>query len=211
MCKLQGGDLTVCVLFLIAEDRLLTTMTEPLNLISRPLDLTKSLDLTKCRGMDDEEDDDPDSVYGMLMSVTADKLSCVCGKAFNMSDMDMFTTHVSSCAKSKLTPYKSCETCGKTLFSHSGYMKHRRLHAGAYKYFCGVCRRGFFDQTNLRAHADSRHSKVRRYACSLCSKSFYWKHHVKRHLKACGRGAKAVATDDIDVDVETAGNEEVQD
>ena len=102
--------------------------------------------------------------------------------------------------------YRSCETCGKTLFSHSGFMKHRRLHAGAYKYFCGICRRGFFDQTNLRAHADSRHSKVRRYACSLCNKSFYWKHHVKRHLKACGRGAKAVAADDNDADTETGGN-----
>ena len=191
------------------DDRLLTTMTEPLNLISRPLDLTK------CR-IDDDSGDDPDSVYGMLMSATAnmvaaDKLSCVCGKTFDMSAMETFTLHVSSCSKSKLTPYKSCETCGKTLFSNSGYIKHQRLHVGAYKYFCNICRRGFFDQTNLRAHADSRHSKVRRYACSLCSKSFYWKHHVKRHLKACGRGAKAIPADNKDVDTETAWNEEVQD
>ena len=192
----------------VLDDRLLTTMTEPLNLISRPLDLTK------CR-IDDESGDDPDSVYGMLMSATAnmvatDRLSCVCGKTFDMSAMETFTSHMSSCAKSKLTPYKSCETCGKTLFSNSGYIKHQRLHAGAYKYFCNICRRGFFDQTNLRAHADSRHSKVRRYACSLCSKSFYWKHHVKRHLKACGRGAKAIPADDKDMDTETADNEEIQ-
>jgi len=67
-------------------------------------------------------------------------------------------------------------------------------------------------QTNLRAHADSRHSKVRRYACSLCSKSFYWKHHVKRHLKTCGRGAKVVTADDNDVDTETGANDdEIQD
>ena len=67
-------------------------------------------------------------------------------------------------------------------------------------------------QTNLRAHADSRHSKVRRYACSLCSKSFYWKHHVKRHLKACGRGAKVVTADDNHVDTETGANDdEIQD
>ena len=162
-----------------------------------------------------DEADDPDSVYGMLMSatasmVTAGQLSCVCGKTFDMSAMDTFTTHVSLCAKSKLTPYKSCETCGKTLFSHSGYLKHRRLHTGSYKYFCAVCRRGFFDQTNLRAHADSRHSKVRRYACSICNKSFYWKHHVKRHLKACGRGAKAVAADDNEMDTAVVGCEEIQ-
>ena len=81
-------------------------MTEPLNLISRPLDLTK------CR-MDDDDDeadvDDPDSVYGMLMSVTAagDQLSCVCGRAFDVSAMDAFSGHVTSCAKSKLTPYRS--------------------------------------------------------------------------------------------------------
>lgn len=182
--------------------------------------MSRPLDLTKCR-LEDEVGEDPDSVYGMLMSATAnmvaaaaDQLSCVCGKAFDLSAMDTFTTHVSACAKSKLTPYKSCETCGKTLFSHSGYMKHRKLHAGAYKYFCGVCRRGFFDQTNLRAHADSRHSKVRRYACSLCNKSFFWKHHVKRHLKACGRGAKALSTaanGDDDVDAETPDPEKVQD
>jgi len=187
---------------MFAEDRLLATMTEPLNLISRPLDLTK------CR-IDDEADDDPDSVYGMLMSA-ADKLSCICGKTFDMSAMESFTSHVSSCAKSKLTPYKACETCGKTLFSNSGYIKHQRLHAGAYKYFCNICRRGFFDQTNLQAHADSRHSKVRRYACSLCSKSFYWKHHVKRHLKACGRGAKAIIADDKDTVAETADSEGIQ-
>jgi len=70
-------------------------MTEPLNLISRPLDLTK------CR-MDDDDDeadvDDPDSVYGMLMSVTAagDQLSCVCGRAFDVSAMDAFSGHVTS-------------------------------------------------------------------------------------------------------------------
>jgi len=182
-------------------------MTEPLNLISRPLDLTK------CR-IEDEAADDPDSMYGMLMSatanmVTADRLSCICGKTFDMTAMETFTSHMSSCAKSKLTPYKACETCGKTLFSNSGYIKHQRLHAGAYKYFCNICQQGFFDQTNLRAHADSRHSKVRRYACSLCSKSFYWKHHVKRHLKACGRGAKAIPTHDKDVDNETAGDDDI--
>ena len=99
--QIRNEDLIAGMLSMIADDRLLTTMTEPLNLISRPLDLTK------CRGMDDEADDDPDSVYGMLMSVTADKLSCVCGKTFDVSAMDTFSTHVASCAKSKLTPYRS--------------------------------------------------------------------------------------------------------
>ena len=134
--------------YLIADNRLLTTAAEPLNLISRPLDLTK------CRGLDCEpdDDDDPDSVYGMLIqSVTTDNLACVCGKTFDA--VDTFSAHVSSCAKSKLTPYRACETCGKTFFSHSGFMKHRRLHAGQYKYFCSVCRRGFFDQVGLVSYA----------------------------------------------------------
>jgi len=141
--------------YLIADDRLLTTAVEPLNLISRPLDLTK------CRGLDCEpdDDDDPDSVYGMLIqSVTTDNLacSCVCGKTFDA--VDTFSAHVSSCAKSKLTPYRACETCGKTFFSHSGFMKHRRLHAGQYKYFCSVCRRGFFDQVGLVSQLCNLHS-----------------------------------------------------
>jgi len=168
-------------------------MPEPLNLISRPLDLTVGV-----RMGDEDDDDDPESMYGMLMSAematagsvgsvptSADnRLACICGKTFDSAET--FASHISSCAKSKLTPYKSCETCGKVLFSNSGYMKHRRLHAGAYKYRCGVCLQGFFDQTNLQAHADSRHSKVRRYSCPRCDKSFYWKHHVKRHLESCG-------------------------
>jgi len=56
---------------------------------------------------------------------------------------------------------------------------------GEYKFRCGVCHKGFFDRTHLRAHVDSSHSKVRRYACSRCAKSFFWKHHLKRHLLVC--------------------------
>lgn len=164
-------------------------MPEPLNLISRPLDLTVGV-----RMGDEDDDDDPESMYGMLMSAEMEadgsvpsvgdhRLACICGKTFDSADS--FASHLASCAKSKLTPYKSCEKCGKVLFSNSGYMKHQRLHVGAYKYRCSVCRQGFFDQTNLQAHEDSKHSKVRRYSCVRCDKSFYWKHHVKRHMESC--------------------------
>lgn len=190
-------------------------MPEPLNLISRPLDLTIGV------RMGDEDDDDPESVYGMLMtagmasaaaaaaaagsvSSSADqRLACICGKTFDAAEP--FASHIASCAKSKMTPYKTCETCGKVLFSNSGYMKHRRLHAGAYKYRCGVCRQGFFDQTNLRAHADSRHSKVRRYACPRCDKSFYWKHHVKRHMDSCGTAVAGADAGDADAAAPLSG------
>jgi Zinc finger, C2H2 type len=190
----------------VSDDGLFSTMPEPLNLISRPLDLTIGV------RMGDEDDDDPESVYGMLMTAgmasaaaadgsvpsSADqRLACICGKTFDAAEP--FASHIASCAKSKMTPYKTCETCGKVLFSNSGYMKHRRLHAGAYKYRCGVCRQGFFDQTNLRAHADSRHSKVRRYSCPRCDKSFYWKHHVKRHMESCGTAVVGPDVGDADV------------
>ena len=163
-----------------------TKTPEPLNLISRPLDLT----ISGVR-MGDDDDDDADNVYGMLMStasgVVADgsgqRLACICGKTFDSAES--FATHIAVCVKSRMTPYKTCTTCGKVLFSNSGYTKHLRLHAGKYKYRCGICRQGFFDQTNLQAHADARHSKVRRYTCPHCYKSFFWKHHLKRHCESC--------------------------
>ncbi|KAK2157964.1 hypothetical protein LSH36_180g03031 [Paralvinella palmiformis] len=111
--------------------------------------------------------------------------TCVCSKV--ISDYESYVDHVTNCSKSRLTPCKSCEICGKYFFSNSGYVKHKRLHVGAYKFHCSVCHKGFFDRTHLSAHMDSSHNKVRRYECNFCKKSFFWKHHLKRHKSTCDK------------------------
>ncbi|KAI0229565.1 hypothetical protein LSAT2_020017 [Lamellibrachia satsuma] len=143
-------------------------------------DTTQPLDLTVCRSDGDTSlmtvDDDVDSDGAF---------TCVCSRVFE--DYEAYVAHVNGCIKSKLTPYKSCDICGKFFFSSSGYLKHKRLHFGAYKLHCNICHKGFFDRTHLRAHTDSMHSKVRRHVCKMCGKSFFWKHHLKRHLGTCDR------------------------
>lgn len=149
---------------------------EPLNLIRQPLDLTIRSDL--------EEGELIITEGTRVELMDQETFTCVCRKEY--SDYDSYVEHATSCTKSKLTPYKSCETCGKYFFSSSGYIKHRRLHLGAYKFHCRLCHKGFFDRTHLGAHMDSSHSKVRRFECSHCVKRFFWKHHLKRHLATCG-------------------------
>ena len=140
----------------------------------------------------------------------SEQYTCTCGRIF--TDDAVYENHIRRCQKAKLTPYKACEICGKTFFSNSGYVKHKRLHQGAYKFRCDICRKGFFDRTHLRAHMDSSHSKVRRYECVHCFKSFFWKHHLKRHLGTCDKAkdtasavqAAAGASSPTDDDVEMA-------
>jgi len=86
-----------------SDDSLLAAMPEPLNLISRPLDLTVGV-----RMGDEDDDDDPESMYGMLMSAematagsvgsvptSADnRLACICGKTFDSAET--FASHISS-------------------------------------------------------------------------------------------------------------------
>ena len=117
-----------------------------------------------------------------------EQYTCICSRAF--TDYNIYTDHVANCHKARLTPYKACEICGKYFFSNSGYVKHKRLHLGAYKFHCDICHKGFFDRTHMRAHMDSSHSKVRRYECKHCNKSFFWKHHLKRHLGTCDQARR---------------------
>lgn len=138
--------------------------------------------LANCSAKNDVVGSDVDEVSA---DDATDTFVCVCSRS--LPDYDTYIDHMSLCAKSKLTPYKACDICGKFFFSSSGYMKHKRLHVGAYKYRCNVCRKGFFDRTHLNAHVDASHSKVRRYECSECDKSFFWKHHLKRHLVTCDK------------------------
>ena len=157
---------------LLTVDGLSEELAEPLNLISKPLDLTVARPET-----DEGEADMSDSD---LAIADQESFTCICSKTLN--DYETYIDHIASCNKSKLTPYKSCDICGKYFFSSSGYLKHKRLHVGAYKFRCKVCHKGFFDKTHLGSHMDSSHSKVRRFHCIICKKSFFWKHHLKRHL-----------------------------
>ena len=159
--------------YIFADDPLVGDI-EPLNLITQPLDLTIRSDLDDETVIELTEAEQEQEVY-----------ACICSKEY--LDYEKYIEHVAGCSKSKLTPYKSCEICGKYFFSNSGYVKHKRLHLGAYKFRCNVCHKGFFDRTHMRAHMDSSHSKVRRYECQSCTKKFFWKHHLKRHLLTCGK------------------------
>ncbi len=170
---------------------MVTEVPEALNLITKHC--SQPLDLTKARNESDVEVIELDPTDLNLDS--HDLLVCVCGKS--CTTYEQYMDHISSCNKSRLTPYKVCDICGKYFFSSSGYVKHKRLHVGAYKFRCSVCHKGFFDRTHLTAHMDSTHSKVRRYECEHCGKSFFWKHHLKRHRGTCdkakGRGFHADA------------------
>lgn len=150
------------------ESLILGDMPEPLNLKSQPLDLTT--------GRTDGD---------LCMYADLDGFTCRCSRSY--PDYQSYVDHSTVCTKAKLTPYKSCEICGKFLFSNSGYAKHKKLHVGEYKFRCSICHKGFFDKTHLRAHTDSSHSKVRRHACPCCKKSFFWKHHLKRHRQTCSK------------------------
>ncbi|ELU01356.1 hypothetical protein CAPTEDRAFT_163832 [Capitella teleta] len=141
---------------------------QPLNLISKPLDLiSKPLDLTVARNDSDSDNEQQESY------------TCTCSRV--LPDYEAYLSHLSSCSRSKMTPHKSCDICGKRFFSTSGFLKHKRLHSGAFKLHCPLCQKGFFDKTHFAAHMDSRHSKVRRFTCATCNKAFFWKHHLKRH------------------------------
>ena len=167
---------------------------------------TQPLDLT-IGGDEVDEDEASSMALDLVLSSTADlteheSFNCVCGKIYD--DYEVYLSHLSNCTKSKLTPFKSCEICGKSFFSSSGYIKHKRLHVGAYKFRCEVCRKGFFDRTHLGNHMDSSHSKVRRYECSYCLKSFFWKHHLKRHLGTCDQ--VRISPPEVATEVEVVGH-----
>lgn len=168
--------------------RLNTAVTsEPLNLKSQPLDLTTG---PIYLAMDGSLSHQP--VLSGAPSVT----------------YDLLTKHTLNSSKDKAEAFKKCEMCGKYLFSNSGYLKHKKQHAGKFRYSCDVCHKGFFDQTNLKTHVDSSHSKLKRYECNRCSKSFFWKHHLKRHAETC-KGAAPVPSG-ADGDVATASGSTAQ-
>lgn len=133
-------------------------------------------------------DSDTEGDTGLDSNLLTEQYVCICSRAF--TDYSFYMEHIANCHKAKLTPYKACDICGKYFFSNSGYVKHKRLHFGVYKFHCDICRKGFFDRTHLRAHMDSSHSKVRRYECKHCNKSFFWKHHLKRHLGTCDQAKR---------------------
>ena len=136
-----------------------------------------------------------------------ESFTCICGRT--LPDYLGYMNHTTHCAKAKLTPYKTCEICLKAFFSNSGYVKHKRLHVGAYKLRCHVCQKGFFDKTHLKAHIDSSHSKVPGYECNHCNKGFFYKHHLKRHTcrglnKKTSKQSRETTPDTTKMDVDSS-------
>ena len=191
----QPLDLTVGR---IEEGKLIIVVPDSQSQSSATVPVTVAADTTDTATPDIEENSIPSEELSTISNNNNsdddgddESFLCICGKS--LSDYDAYMKHTSNCMKAKMTPYKTCKICQKTFFSNSGYLKHQRLHVGAYKLRCKYCEKGFFDSTHLKAHIDARHNKVRSYMCKHCDKGFYWKHHLKRHSDRCwGRGGGAV-------------------
>ena len=75
-----------------------------------------------------------------------------------------------------------CTFCGQQFSSSNGFIQHKRIHLGQFRYYCDVCARGFMGPSDLRGHM-AKHTKKKDFSCDLCDKEFAYKTSLVSHIK----------------------------
>ena len=88
-------------------------------------------------------------------------------------------------------PAYMCHTCGITLQSRSGLLRHcKSQHLNQFNYTCGECGRKFRERHQYMAHVNN-HVSVQPYVCSKCPMRFNRKDNKDGHEKICGDQQKS--------------------
>ena len=90
-----------------------------------------------------------------------------------------------------------CDECDKVFTQKSNLRRHANFHSGNFKFYCEICRKGFFRKEQYDSHTRS-HAGLK-YRCEYCGKGLssplQMKYHMSEHTGVyrfncddCGKG-----------------------
>ncbi|XP_066254732.1 zinc finger protein OZF-like isoform X42 [Euwallacea similis] len=118
-----------------------------------------------------------------------DDFACpTCAKTFKTRSR--LSRHCEQCLGPSTKGTFQCHTCDKVLCSKQALVTHTKRHSRVYDIKCQFCGKGFFSNSSLRLHVNSRHTGKSRFVCDICSRSCYDKTALKNHMEKHEPGYK---------------------
>lgn len=75
----------------------------------------------------------------------------------------------------------ACLMCDKIYFTSLLLKQHMQLHNNPDHFRCGMCRKSYTTQNNLKRHIDAIHNKLRPFICEVCGSSFSQRYSLRLH------------------------------
>lgn len=152
-----------------------------------------------------------------LLHITESKFPCdICQNLFkSIEHVERHKkTHVTIEDKnnSESTKKYLCTTCGKVLYSSSGYQTHLRMHIDDKKFKCDVYEKSFREKVQLKfhlvSHTDDRsahlvshqavHVSDKNFACEICGVTTKYKSGLTHHMRNIHLGIREHTCDECD-------------
>ncbi len=90
--------------------------------------------------------------------------------------------HIYSQHKSSSSKEYGCDVCSKRFMLYQSMLRHRKSHAGIYRYLCQHCHKGFQNKSDYVGHM-SKHTGIKGFKCNICLRDFAYKDHLTKHMK----------------------------
>ena len=94
-------------------------------------------------------------------------------------------------------PYGDCTACGKSFMSLWGLNRHKKSHAGTFKFTCDDCGQGFQEAAALTTHKTIKHQAAKGHRCEICKKEFTHAASAYRHRQVHREERAAPKKEDI--------------